>query len=79
MVKDEAVKDLPEIHFLLITQRDGKMKIVDLDEYTKDTEVKELYLEACRNHGNDNVRYCKVVGTKLRTEVDFILPGSTGD
>ena len=63
---------LPEIHFLLIIGSGGIMKTVSLDEYSDTSEVKQMYLEACRTHGNNNVRYCKVVGVKVVTDIQFI-------
>lgn len=71
--QEEEVPKLPQMAMLLVRTRSGDLKIVDLDDYvTKPDQIKQKFLSAGNEFGYDNVRYCKIVSTRIRTEAEFI-------
>lgn len=68
---ESQTQTLPEISCLLIGTPDGKIKVESLDEFESDDEIAQVYTNAIEKHGERNVRYCKVVGVKVKRTVEF--------
>ena len=70
--KQEETKptsSLPDVCFLLT--KDGvEIKVKDLEGFTTEN-IKTLYLQAIEKYGISHVRYCRVVGTSIKTSISF--------
>lgn len=60
---------LPEMS-LIIIRNNGKINIVNLDNFSNDMH-KGYYIDAVEKYGKDNVRYCRVLGAKVKVDVEF--------
>lgn len=65
--------DLPEVGFLLVAEGGKKrsLRVINLDQYQDKDMVTKLYLDADKKYGESNVRYCKVITTKVSRQVEF--------
>ena len=70
---------LPEAEFILVETRSSKgdaaYKVISLDELLNTDEDKEIkktkYLNCVDQYGISKVRYCKVIPTKLKQEIQI--------
>lgn len=63
-------KTIPDAAFIL-AKTDKKINIISLDEYPI-AQHSDLYMDATRRYGEDNIRYCKVVTVKVTQNVEFM-------
>ena len=71
---ERSESSLPEVSLILIrepSKKGDQIKVVNLDDFAEDT-LKKYYIDAVEKYGTHNVRYCKVLGTKIKLDVDFI-------
>lgn len=73
-VDERSDSYLPEVSLILIREpgKGGEnIRIVNLDDFSSDRH-KQYYVDAVEKYGSHNVRYCKVLGTKVTVNVEFV-------
>jgi hypothetical protein len=65
---------LPEVSLIIVREhgkKSDKINIINLDHFSEDMHQK-YYIDAVEKYGKQNVRYCKVLGTKVTVSVEFL-------
>jgi len=70
----EEITSLPDVAMIIIKEQgksSSSIRLLNLDNYGDDIR-KKYYMDAISKYGRDNVRYCKIVQSKVKVEVEFV-------
>lgn len=65
-------KKVPEFIFLMITEPNKTPMIRSLDAYVGNkSDIADIIGQACARWGKENVHFCKVIPTEIKTQVQI--------
>lgn len=65
--------DLPEVKFIIIdTHEKNRYKIINLDNYSDNKDIGDIYLASIARYGENNVKLCEIVSVNTKTTVEFV-------